>query len=101
MFKFAQMEQFLKPGRLLMLIQVILLVWLLSLLVLSGLFRGQSLQSEIMVQADENQMMDLRNQRLHSQVAALRSDDLSVIEERARKDLGMVKDKETFFIFVD
>lgn len=91
----------LRPGQLLLLVQALLLAWLLFLLVFSGVFRGQQLQGEIMTQGKENQHLDRRNARLLSQVEALRSGDLSVIEERARKDLGMVKDKEAFFIFVD
>ena len=101
MFQFFRITQVLKPAQLLLLVQVLLLVWLGSLLVINGVYRGQQLQGEIMTQRQDNQQLDRRNNRLLSQVDALRSGDLSVIEERARKDLGMVKDKETFFIFVD
>jgi cell division protein FtsB len=95
------MTRVLKPSQLLLLVQVLLLIWLGSLLVINGVFRGQQLQGEILTQRQDNQQLDRRNSRLFSQVDALRSGDLSVIEERARKDLGMVKDEETFFIFVD
>ena len=91
----------LRPAQLLLLVQGLLLAWLVSLLVFSGVFRGHQLQGEIMTQRQENQQLGRRNTRLLSQVDALRSGDLSVIEERARKDLGMVKDEEAFFIFVD
>ncbi len=90
-----------KPGRLLIALQVVMIAWLATLLIVKGVVRQQQLQTEIANQIQDNEELDRRNQRMLSQVEALRSDDELVVEERARKDLGMVKDKETFFIFVD
>lgn len=89
-----------KPGHTLLIIQLVVLSWL-GYLVVNQFLTGYTLQGEIGAQARENTRLGYRNQRLVSQVEALRSGDDSVIEERARKDLGMVKDEETFFIFVD
>ncbi|HBF08108.1 MAG TPA: cell division protein FtsB [Gammaproteobacteria bacterium] len=89
------------PGKLLILLQLVVLAWLGTLLIMNGVVKGQQLHEEILSQADDNKELHRRNQRLVSQVDALRSDDVLVVEERARKDLGMVKDDETFFIFVN
>ena len=89
-----------RPGVIMLLCQLFVLAWLLVLMMSQFLY-GQTLQKEILTQSDENRTLDFRNQRLESQVSALRKGDWAVIEERARKDLGMVKEQETFFIFVD
>mgnify|MGYP003915825065 CR=1 FL=1 len=100
-----QQERFMlkvmRPGQLLMLLLLILMIWFGYLCIVHGLLQGQSLHDQIAVQSQENSQLERRNQRLESRVEALRSGDLAVVEERARKDLGMVKDKEAFFIFVD
>lgn len=84
-----------------MLLQLLLLLWCGFRLVVYGVLQGQDLQGEISQQQQINAGLAQRNDRLASQVKGLRSDDLLLIEERARRDLGMVKDNETFFIFVD
>lgn len=47
----------------------------------------------------EVQRLNLRNQELAAEVADLKS-GLEAIEERARADLGMIDENETFYQFV-
>lgn len=58
-----------------------------------------SLRSEIDQQQQENRRLRERNRLLAAEVNALRAED-EAIEERARTDLGMIKEGETFFMLV-
>lgn len=58
-----------------------------------------ALQSEIEEQQQENRRLRERNRLLAAEVDALRTDD-EAIEERARTDLGLIKEGETFFMLV-
>lgn len=55
------------------------------------------LQQEIARQQDENTRQKDRNRVLAVQVENLKN-GLDVIEERARSDMGMIKEGETFFM---
>lgn len=59
-----------------------------------------SLNREIDKQAEENARLRERNRLLAAEVDALKQGD-DAIEERARNDMGMIKDGETFFMIVD
>lgn len=59
-----------------------------------------SLQETIADQRAENAQLALRNERLFAEVDNLRSAQ-GAIEERARKDLGLIRNDETFFLVVE
>ena len=85
---------------------------LLGLVLLVGLFQYQlwfgenglreknELESRIQEQVAENESLKARNQELATAVAGLK-DGSEGIEERARHDLGMVREGETFYMTVD
>ncbi len=56
-----------------------------------------ALEASIEEQQRENDKLATRNQALMAEVNDLRS-GLAAIEERARAELGMVRDGETFFL---
>lgn len=58
------------------------------------------LNAEIAKQALENQRLQDRNKVLAAEVKLLKS-GLDAVEARARQDLGMIKDDETFFMVVE
>ncbi len=58
------------------------------------------LKSKIERQQLENDRLFQRNAILAEEVKALKS-GLDAVEERAREDLGMVKEGETFYMIVD
>lgn len=58
------------------------------------------LQREIEKQEQENNRLNQRNQDLAKQVEELKT-GLKAIEARARRDMGMVKEGETFYMVVE
>lgn len=58
------------------------------------------LDREINQQQLANDRLIERNRRLEVEVAELK-EGLDSVEERAREDLGMIRDGETFFMVVD
>jgi cell division protein FtsB len=56
----------------------------------------QRLAARVEEQARENEMLDQRNRELQAEVEDLRQ-GLEAIEERARSELGMVKEDEEFY----
>ncbi|TVP61528.1 MAG: cell division protein FtsB [Halomonadaceae bacterium] len=58
------------------------------------------IQDQIDQQQAANAKLAARNEELFAEVANL-SDGKRAIEERARTNLGMVRDGETFFLVVD
>lgn len=80
-------------------------------LVLMGLqyklwFGGDSLpmwlraEKKMNARAAENQKLTVRNRALEADVNELKSGD-QALEERARYDLGMIKEDETYYHFVN
>jgi cell division protein FtsB len=61
-----------------------------------GMREVQRLRSEIQQQRAANDLLRERNRTLSAEVIDLKK-GTTAIEERARTDLGMVGDKETFF----
>jgi cell division protein FtsB len=59
-----------------------------------------TLKREIASQKEENQTLSLRNQQLEAEIKDLKN-GLSALEERARSELGMIKEGETFFQLVE
>lgn len=58
------------------------------------------LSRQIEQQKARNERLEERNRILAEEVEGLRSDP-GAIEERARADLGMIKNDETFFLILD
>ncbi len=65
-----------------------------------SLAQKAALEREVAVQQQENEQLGERNQVLANDVADLK-DGLEGVEERARIDLGMVKDGETFYMVIE
>lgn len=65
-----------------------------------GLNRVKELQEMIDSQSEENQRLKLRNQQLEREIEELKSGTES-IEEKARTDLGMIKEGEEFYLIVE
>ena len=65
-----------------------------------GLNRVKELQQMINSQSEENQRLKLRNQQLEREIEELKSGTES-IEEKARTDLGMIKEGEEFYLSVE
>ena len=65
-----------------------------------GLNRVKELQQMIDSQSEENQRLKLRNQQLEREIEELKSGTES-IEEKARTELGMIKEGEEFYLIVE
>ena len=65
-----------------------------------GLIRVRELQMMIDSQSEENQRLKLRNKQLEREIEELKSGTES-IEEKARTDLGMIKEGEEFYLIVE
>jgi cell division protein FtsB len=88
--------------RKLILFLVILLVYLQYRLWLGdgGLLELWNVHQEVEAQREENARLRERNEALNAQVLDLKQ-GLGAIEERAREDMGMVKQGETFYQIVE
>jgi len=64
-----------------------------------GLMTIWHLEHAIKVQEDENTVLKDRNDALAAEVVDLK-EGLAAIEERARSELGMIKEKENFYQLV-
>ena len=62
-----------------------------------GLLKQSALEKQVLEQRQENAVLKERNAALESKVRYLK-DGLEGIEERARHDLGMIKEGETFYM---
>jgi cell division protein FtsB len=58
------------------------------------------LYQQVDTQKQENQQLRERNQALEAEVQDLKQ-GLQAIEERAREELGMIKDEETFYQIIE
>lgn len=58
------------------------------------------LEADVEERRLENERLDERNRDLESEVLALK-EGLDAIEERARTDLGMIRDDETFYLIIE
>lgn len=61
-----------------------------------GLLRLWGLQHDVEEQRDENKQLLIRNETLHAEVVELK-EGKEALEERARSQLGMIKDGEVFY----
>ena len=86
------------------------LIWLLVVLLLllqyrlwvgdGSLAEVWDLYQQVELQRDENERLSERNQALEAEVKDLKQ-GLEAIEERAREELGMIKDGETFYQIIE
>lgn len=58
------------------------------------------LRRQIEEQKQQNELLRARNDQLALEVESLKN-NLDSIEEKAREDLGMIKEGETFFLVVE
>ncbi|SFC37110.1 cell division protein FtsB [Marinospirillum celere] len=65
----------------------------------NGLVELRQLQTQVSNQEEENRALSKRNQLLNAEVAELKG-KLEAVEERARFDLGMIGEGETFIWLV-
>ena len=65
-----------------------------------GFSRVKELEQMIDSQTEENQKLKLRNEQLEKEIEELKSGTES-IEEKARTDLGMIKEGEEFYLIVE
>jgi cell division protein FtsB len=65
-----------------------------------SLAQANRLEQEIKVQQAENDRLLERNRIIHVEVEDLKT-GLDTIEERARKDIGLIKKDETFYMLLD
>ena len=66
----------------------------------TGIFTNIKMSQQIDVRAEENAVLEARNQVLAEEIINFKSGTESV-EAKARKELGMIKEGETFFIVLD
>ncbi|MEA1082427.1 septum formation initiator family protein [Marinobacter qingdaonensis] len=59
-----------------------------------------ALEQSIAEQREENAELATRNERLYAEVRNLRNEQ-SAVEERARMNLGLIREDETFFLVVE
>ena len=65
-----------------------------------GFYRVKELEQMIGNQVEENKRLKLRNEQLEREIDELKSGTES-IEEKARTDLGMIKEGEEFYLIVE
>ena len=65
----------------------------------NGIRENKELRSEVGLIADNNKLLIQRNQMMYSEIEDLKKGS-EAIEERARNELGLVKEGETFFRIV-
>ena len=59
-----------------------------------------TLEQSIAEQREENAELAVRNERLYAEVRNLRNEQ-GAVEERARMNLGLIREDETFFLGVE
>jgi len=64
------------------------------------IYKIQTLQADVVRQQQENARLQQRNQRLVIEVLDLK-EGLNAIEERARNELGMIRDGEIFYRIIE
>ena len=65
-----------------------------------GIFQWVNLEKKLTVQANENDKLAARNRAIEADIIELQSGD-QALEEQARYELGMVKNDEIYYQFVD
>ena len=65
-----------------------------------GIFQWVNLEKKLTVQTNENDKLAARNRAIEADIIELQSGD-QALEEQARYELGMVKNDEIYYQFVD
>ena len=65
-----------------------------------SVFQWKQLEKKLALQEDVNHKLAARNRAVEADIAELKSGD-QALEEQARVDLGMVKQGEVYYQFVD
>ena len=65
-----------------------------------GITQSRQLEDAVAAQRQQNLGLQERNRRLQAEVTDLK-EGVDAIEARARRDLGMIREGETFFQFVE
>ena len=88
--------------RLVFIILIIILVFLQHKLWLGdgNLIQWVSLQKKLVEHEQENNKLIARNKALEADIKELKSGE-QALEEKARQELGMVKENEVYYKFVD
>lgn len=60
-----------------------------------------SLMREIEAQQQINDRLEARNEVIELEIEEFREDPEAAIEERAREELGLIKEGETFYLLVE
>jgi len=82
-------------------LMALLLIFQYRLWIGEGSYGHQiDLQRSIAKQKAENERLRQRNAKIAAEVSDLKS-GLDSVEERARKDLGMIKRGETFYMIIE
>jgi cell division protein FtsB len=63
----------------------------------AGFFESAALREQVISQRERAELLAQRNRLLTAEVLALK-DGLAAVESRARSDLGMIKQGETFYL---
>ena len=79
---------------------LVVLLFILQIEVWRQWGRVQELQERVEEQRDSNSELAARNSALAAEVQDLRS-GLDAVEERARAELGLVREGEEFFLVID
>ena len=66
----------------------------------SGYLAARALEEQVEQQRLRAEVLEQRNRLLTAEVLALK-DGLEAVESRARSDLGMIKEGETFYLVAD
>ena len=66
----------------------------------SGVFEWMDLAMKQSVQDDSNTAWEAKNRALEAEIAELKAGD-DALEEQARQELGMIKEGELYYQFVD
>jgi cell division protein FtsB len=65
-----------------------------------GILRGVEMERQVRAQHDTNERLRGRNQALEAEVRDLKQ-GFEAVEERARSELGMIKQDEVFFQIIE
>ena len=84
----------------LILIVLVVLLLLLQIRLWSEMREVRSLRALVEEQLEDNQRLHSRNDALEAEVEDLRA-GLDAIEERARAELGLIREDEEFMLIVD
>jgi cell division protein FtsB len=66
-----------------------------------GYVAADALREELDIQLERSGALEARNRLLTAEVLALKEGPAAAVESRARSELGMIRDGETFYLVPD